>query len=122
MRRLTCIVCPKGCDIDVEVLGDGFETRGNQCVRGREYAISEMTNPKRSITSTVKTIFKEVPRLPVRTDVEIELKDIFPIMKELNTVKLDHAIHSGEIVVSNILGTGANIIATSDIYELLGVN
>lgn len=122
MKNLTCIVCPKGCNISVEALPKGYEISGNQCSRGKEYALNEMTNPRRSITSTVKTVFKEIPRLPVRTDEETELKNIFPIMEALNSVKIDHAIHTGEIVVLNILGTGVNIIATSDMYELLGVN
>lgn len=121
MKRLTCIICPRGCDLFVEQTQEGYEINGNQCSEGREYALNEMVNPKRSITSTVKTVYKEVPRLPVRTDKEIELRNIFGVMKELNRVELDHPIHSGEVIVTNILDTGANIIATSDMYELLGL-
>lgn len=122
MKKLTCIVCPKGCEITIESSSGGYEISGNQCSRGKEYAISEITNPKRSITSTVKTVYKEIPRLPVKTDRDIELKNIFPLMKELNKVEINHLVHSGEILVRNILNTGANIIATSDMYETLGVD
>ena len=119
MKKLTCIVCPKGCEICVKTSQEGYEISGNKCVRGKEYAINEMEYQKRSLCSTVKTIYKEVPRLPVRTDGEINLNDIFLIMRELNKVELIQPIHSGEVVVSNILNTGVNIIATSDMYELL---
>ena len=121
VKNITCIICPKGCDITVEMVENEFKISGNKCSRGKEYALNEMTNPRRSICSTVKTTYKEFPRLPVRTDKEIDIKDIFPVMKEINKVKIDHPVHGGEIIVSNILNTGVNIIATSDMYDLLGV-
>ena len=37
-----------------------------KCPKGKEYAINEMTDPRRSIATTVRTIFKECPVLPVR--------------------------------------------------------
>jgi CxxC motif-containing protein len=120
VKNITCIICPKGCDVTVEMVENEYRISGNKCIRGKEYALNEMTNPKRSICSTVKTIYKEFPRLPVRTDKEIDIKNIFPVMKEINKVKIDHPVHGGEIIVSNILNTGVNIIATSDMYDLLG--
>lgn len=120
MKKLTCIVCPKGCDITVESSEDSYEIKGNQCIRGKEYALNEMTNPKRSITSTVKTIYKEFPRLPVKTDKDVELNNIFLVMRVLNYVEVDHPLHSGEVVIPNILDTGVNIIASCDMYEVLG--
>lgn len=121
VKNITCIICPKGCDITVEMVENEYKISGNKCSRGKEYALNEMTNPKRSICSTVKTIYKEFPRLPVRTDKEIDIKDIFPVMREINKVEVNHPVHGGEIIVSNILNTGVNIIATSDMYDLLGV-
>jgi CxxC motif-containing protein len=120
VKNITCIICPKGCDVTVEMVENEYRISGNKCIRGKEYALNEMTNPKRSICSTVKTIYKEYPRLPVRTDKEIDIKNIFPVMKEINKLKIDHPVHGGEIIVSNILNTGVNIIATSDMYDLLG--
>ena len=119
MRNITCIICPKGCDISVEMIDEVYKITGNKCIRGKEYALNEMVNPKRSLCSTVKTIYKEFPRLPVKTDKEIDIINIFPVMKEINKVEINHPVHSGEIVVLNILNTGVNIIATSDMYDLL---
>jgi CxxC motif-containing protein len=121
MKKLTCIVCPKGCDLEIDMKNDEYIVTGNMCNRGKLYAINEMTNPMRSITTTIKTKFKTAPRLPVRTDKEIEVKTIFPIMQALDKVELDHLVHTGEVVVENVLDTGVNIIATSDLYELLEV-
>jgi CxxC motif-containing protein len=119
MKKLTCIICPKGCELLIEASEEGYGVEGNQCPKGKEYALCEIMNPKRSITSTVKTIYREVPRLPVRTDKDVALRDVFLVMKELNKIEISKPIHSGEVVVYNILDTGANIIATSDMYELL---
>lgn len=119
MKKLTCIVCPNGCELIVNKNNDQWTVTGNLCPRGRDFAINEMTNPKRSICSTVKTIFKEAPRLPVRTDGEIPLKDIFPLMRLLSTVVIDKRVHGGEIIIENALNTGINVIATSDMCYLL---
>lgn len=92
---------------------------GNLCKRGREFAISEITHPKRSLCTTVKTVFKGIPRLPVRTDNEIPLEEIFNVMKHINMVTLNQPVHTGEVVIENVCNTGANVIATSDAYEQL---
>lgn len=119
MKKLTCIVCPNGCELTVEKNKEEWVVTGNLCARGKDFAINEITNPKRSICSTVKTIYNEIPRLPVRTDGEIPLKDIFPLMKLLSTVVIDHSVHSGEIIIENVLNTGVNVISTSDMSYLL---
>jgi CxxC motif-containing protein len=120
MKNMTCIICPNGCLLEVDKHGEEFVVRGNMCPRGRDFGINEMTNPKRSICSTVKTSYKSVPRLPVRTDGEIPLDYIFRAMGEINGISLDHPVHRGEIIIKDILGTGVNIISTSDMYYLLG--
>lgn len=118
MKKLVCIVCPKGCNIEVSENGQDFDIIGNHCLRGKEYAVNEMTVPKRSITSTVRTSFKALPRLPVRTDRDIDIKNIFPVMKQLNKIVVEQPVHQGDILISNILGLGVNIISTLDMFVL----
>lgn len=120
MKSMTCIICPNGCLLEVDKQGEEFIVRGNMCKRGMEFGISEMTNPKRSICSTVKTSYKSVPRLPVKTDGEVPLDYIFRVMGEINDIELNHPVHGGEIIIKDVLGTGVNIISTSDMYYLLG--
>lgn len=66
MKELTCIGCPRGCTLKIERDGDGWSVTGNTCPRGREFAVSEMTAPRRTICSTVRTSFPGAPVLPVR--------------------------------------------------------
>ncbi|MBN4056672.1 MAG: hypothetical protein COA82_09860 [Alkaliphilus sp.] len=124
MRALICIACPVGCKLKVELrthqkeaLEDKWAVEGNLCDKGIEFAKNELTNPKRVICSTVKTIFKELPRLPVRTDGEIPKEQIFALMKEINLLVLEHPVTCGEVVLENVLNTGVNIIATMDMLD-----
>ena len=121
MNELTCIICPNGCSIKVTYDADGsIILSGNKCKRGESFAIEEMTCPKRSLTSTVKTSFKKARRLPVKTDRDIPLKDIFSVMSEINMVVLDRKVSVNDIIIENVCNLGANIVATSDTEYLLG--
>ena len=42
MSKLVCIVCPRGCTLQVEPEGDTFRVTGNSCKRGME-AINAVT-------------------------------------------------------------------------------
>ena len=54
---LTCIRCPMGCAIHVEMEnGQVVSVTGNTCPRGAEYAKSEATAPVRTVTSTVRAL------------------------------------------------------------------
>ena len=119
MKILTCIVCPNGCTITIDKAGDDFIVSGNMCRRGRDFAINEVTNPKRSVCSTVKTTIDKFPRLPVRTNGEVPMSLIFPVMNEISKVKVEKPVHSGEKIIENVLGTGIDVIAASDIYLVL---
>lgn len=117
MKKLTCIVCPNGCSLSVYKNEDGeWLVEGNKCPKGKKFAVEEMTSPVRSVCSTVKTIYKEIPRLSVRTNGEIPLNLIFDVMKEINEVTINKPLHNGDIVLENVLNTGINLIATSDMY------
>ena len=114
-RELVCIVCPRGCTLKIDEENGEFAVSGNSCKRGKDFAISEMTEPKRTICSTVKTVFPDVPVLPVRVSAEIPKDRIFDVMKEINSFLLEKHVSRGEAVIKNVLGLGVDIIATSDI-------
>lgn len=119
MECMTCIICPNSCSLTVSFEEGRYVIEGNLCNRGREFAINEVTNPKRSVCSTIKTIYNKIPRLPVRTDGEVSLKYVFDIIAHINSVLLDYPVHTGDVIIRDVCGTGINIIATSDAYELL---
>ncbi|HYE83747.1 MAG TPA: DUF1667 domain-containing protein [Clostridia bacterium] len=114
-KTVTCTICPIGCSI--EVSGDkssasGYLISGNSCKRGEGYAIAEVTNPTRVLTSTMKLKDSGLKRLPVRTDKPIPKEMIFACMKEINSIEVDSPIKLGAIVIKDILSTGANVISS----------
>jgi CxxC motif-containing protein len=115
---ITCITCPLGCTIAVKKKGDDYEVSGNECKKGKKYAIQELTNPVRSITSTVKTVFNDFPRLPVKTDKEVPLQDIFIFMEQINTVVVEKRVKPGALVLKGMKDTDVNLVATGDMSEL----
>ena len=117
MKELVCIVCPNGCKLTVKGEGDNFEVFGAKCPRGKAYAITEMTAPKRSVTTTVKTIFDEARVLPVRTNGEIPKEKIFDLMKEIKKFVLNKRVKRGDVIIKNVIDSGVDIISTSNILD-----
>ena len=114
MKELICIVCPKGCHLKANE-ESGFTVTGNGCPRGAEYARTELTNPTRVVTSTVRCEGGAYPRCPVKTDQAIPKTLIFDAMKALNGITLTAPVHMGDVVVENVCGTGVNFVATQDL-------
>ena len=117
MKELVCIVCPRGCTMRIDGEGENMKITGNSCKRGLAFAQSEMTEPKRTICSTVKTDFPEIPVIPVRVSCDIPKDRIFDVMKEINSVTVSAPVGRGDKIIENVLGLGADVIATSDILK-----
>ena len=113
-RNLTCIVCPIGCELHVTLDEDGRikNVSGNTCKRGLAYAEAECTHPTRTVTSTVLCEGGAV--LPVKTSAAIPKELIFSVMKELNRAKAPSDAKIGDIIIKNVLDTGADIVATAN--------
>ncbi len=114
MPSFTCIVCPNGCRISAEFKDGDYVFSGHKCARGIAFARAELTAPMRSVTTTVRTAFPEAPALPVRTNGEIP-KELLPaFIRTLASLVVTKKVGIGETVVADILGTGCDVIATSD--------
>lgn len=114
-KELICIVCPKGCHLKVDA--EAKSVTGNGCPRGFEYGINEVTNPVRVITSTVKVQNGELPVVPVKTTNAIPKELNFKCMEEINKVIINAPVKIGDIVIQNVLGTGADIVVTRNVKE-----
>lgn len=117
MREMTCIVCPNGCSLRAEEKNGTWVVIGNQCKRGEGFAIGEITHPMRTICSTVRTVFPEVPVIPVRVSAEIPKERIFDVMHEINQIVADKICGIGDVIIENVLGLGVNVIVTSDVLK-----
>ena len=112
MKELTCIVCPRGCRLKVD---DNMEVTGNACPRGKIYAINELTNPTRTITSSIRVTNRPWVLVSVKTDKPVPKDKMFEVMEEINKLTVAAPTRIGQIVKENILGLDSNIIITKDI-------
>jgi len=115
--ELLCIVCPIGCRLRVEEGAKGLIVSGNQCSRGIDFAMAEITRPTRTLTTTVRTSFPGVPVLPVRTSGEIPKGKIRDAMRFINGITVNQLLGIGQIIAENMLDLGVNVIVTSNILR-----
>lgn len=113
MKELICITCPKGCHLKVE---EGtLKVSGNGCPRGITYAQNELTDPKRTVTTTVAIEGAEICRCPVKTSIPVPKDMMADIVAELKKYTLTAPVKIGDVVVSDILQSGADIVVCRDI-------
>ena len=112
-RILTCIVCPRGCTLKVELSEENsvISVTGNACKRGVIYAENECTHPKRTVTSTVKCLDGAV--VACKTSDTVPKESVFDVMKAINTVRANNDLQIGDVIIENVLGLGVNVVATS---------
>lgn len=115
MKELICILCPNGCALSVADAQSEMIVTGQKCKRGQEFAITETTKPTRTLCTTVKTSFPEMPVLPVRSATAIPKERIFDVMAVINRVVITEALGCGTPVITDVLGLGIDIVATASL-------
>ena len=114
MRDMICIVCPKGCHLQVDEQND-YAVKGNACPRGVEYGRTECVNPTRVLTSTVVAEGGLHRRLPVKSDKPLPKGLLFDVMALLDSVRVTAPVHVGDVILKNVMDTGVNIVAARNL-------
>ena len=108
--RFTCIVCPLSCAVEVEVEdGKVIDVRGHTCPRGKEWAIEEITNPKRVVMSVVPVEGGAIPTVSVKTAEPVPKEKIPELMEFLAKLRLKAPVKIGDVVAE---WEGIKIVAT----------
>lgn len=114
IRELTCINCPLGCLLTVELDGDEIKNiSGYTCPRGKNYAEKEVVNPMRIVTSTVKVEGGKRERVSCKTAHDIPKSKIDDVMREINAAVAQAPVVIGEVLIRDVAGTGVDVVATS---------
>ena len=116
IKNLTCIECPKGCCLDVEVDEQGLviSVSGNECEKGGAYGRAEVENPMRILTSSVLAEGLVLKMIPVRTSGPISRDRIFEAMEEIKRIRVRKDVKAGESIADNFLNLGVGLISTRD--------
>lgn len=106
--KTTCIMCPLGCELNIERNGQEIKVTGNTCIRGEQYAKAEMTNPVRNISSLVRVGEKVVP---VKSSMPIPKVSIEAVLNEISKLNLTKVPPIGTVIIKNVLNLGVDIIS-----------
>ena len=112
--EMTCIVCPMGCRLTVDKADGKYVVRGNGCRRGADYAVQEATNPMRTLTSLVRVEGGAEPLCPVKTTSPISKSVIGAALQAVKAARADAPVKIGDVIVRDIAGTGADLVATAN--------
>ena len=114
-RNLTCIGCPLGCSLSVQIENEQVvSVSGNTCPRGDAYARKEVTNPTRIVTSTVRVAGANGGMVSCKTQEDIPRNMIFDVVNALKDVEVNPPVRIGDVLVENVAGTGVNVVATKN--------
>lgn len=119
VRKLTCICCPRGCQMEAR-LSDGVVTSvtGNSCPRGDAYARKEVTAPTRVVTSTVPVSGQragEPAAVSVKTADGVPKGSIFKVILALKQAHPTAPVHIGDVIIPDVCGTGVDVVATKNV-------
>ncbi|RLI92222.1 MAG: hypothetical protein DRO65_00345 [Candidatus Altiarchaeales archaeon] len=116
-KKFVCIVCPNSCEIYVSVneKNEILKLEGNLCPRGEDYVRKELKAPERVVTSTVKVRDGNMPLVSVKTSKPIPKEKIFEVMEEIRKLEVRAPIKIGDVLLKNIAGTSADLVATKNV-------
>jgi CxxC motif-containing protein len=125
-KELTCVRCPNGCTIVVELDGNGkilVDADGKLAIRketackmGDEWAKQEIENPMRTIASSIPVEGGDSLMVSVRTNRPIPLAKIMEVMGEIRKKTLKAPVTINDVIIANPAGTDTDIIATRDVH------
>ncbi len=118
-ENIVCIGCPMGCAVTLNI-NDNLEVAsitGHKCKDGVKYALEEYRNPVRVLTTTVLTERGHQPLLPVRTVLPIPKTKLADGARILAKVRVKPPLKIGDVVFSELLDSGVDVVATSTLQN-----
>lgn len=112
-RELTCINCPKSCRLTAVMDGDTIvRIEGAECRRGTTYAREEITDPRRTVTTTVHIRGATPALLPVRTSEPVPKGRVAAVLAVARALSVEAPVTAGQVLIANVAGSGSALIAT----------
>lgn len=118
-KHFTCVICPLGCEIDVELQnGNVVSMEESKCEKGKEFVLQELEEAMRILTTTVPVKGAKWAMLPVRTDKPIPKRLLSKVIEQLANIELHAPVKMYHVVVKDVAGTDANIVATRNMKKV----
>jgi len=118
-NKIICVSCPIGCRMTVQSKdGKITSVTGNTCPKGIKYAEEEFINPLRILPTTVKVIDGELSLVSVKTEKAISKRLLLKAMVEIAEIEVNAPVKIGQVIKSDLLGTGVSLVATRNIKRV----
>ena len=112
-RKITCIICPRGCAMTATVEGGRVAVTGNTCPKGEEYAVNECLHPVRTVTATIRVVNRPNTMVSVKTEIPVPKEQMMDVMTALRATEVNAPLAIGDVVLYNVCGS--NIVVTKEI-------
>ena len=118
----TCILCPRGCHLTAEwTVNEQNEktvaVTGNFCPRGIKYATEEMTQPMRTVTTSVYVEGGDEKMVSVKTSDTVPKAKIDEVLACARQIKATAPLFVGDVLIENVAGTGCDLVATRKVVR-----
>jgi CxxC motif-containing protein len=128
---MVCFICPKSCRLtvtnDSNTVANGSNTvnndsnavivENNRCPRGVEFARKELTDPERSLTSTMRVTNGALPLVSVRSDAPVKKGELKDVVKLLDSMTVEAPVAGGQVLLPLAGKNRINIIATRTVEK-----
>ena len=112
-RELACIVCPSSCVLDVDIKDGSIKVSGNICEKGVEFVTTELSDPVRVLTTTVK--ISSGGLLPVRSKTTVKKSEMKTLVSQLKDIIITPPVTIGQIIVDNFGKNAVDIVASENV-------
>ena len=96
--ELTCVVCPNGCLLTVWEEGGKTHVEGAACRNGIRYGETELTDPRRVLTTSVAVKGGVLPLVSVRSTAPIQKRFLKDAVAALKHISVDAPVRIGDLV------------------------
>jgi CxxC motif-containing protein len=115
--RMTCLLCPAGCELEVRDEGGRIEVSGQECDKGAGFAESEVRSPMRNLATSVPIRGSRTRMVSVRLSGPVPRDRVFPVLDAIAVLRPEAPVRRGQVLIADILGTGVDVIATRTVEE-----
>ncbi|MEG0767279.1 MAG: DUF1667 domain-containing protein [Clostridia bacterium] len=114
-KDMVCIVCPVGCRLKAQRIGEDVTVEGYSCKRGLQYAKQEFLCPMRTVTSSVRTLHGERLVCAVKTAGQVPKERIPQVLEAIRALRVEAPIRQGQVLIEDTADTGVRLVATASV-------
>jgi CxxC motif-containing protein len=114
---MVCFICPKSCLLSVQEANGEIRVENNRCPRGIEFAVKELREPERTLTSAIRVNNGVLPLASIRSENPVKKTELKGLVKYFDGITIDAPVSTGQILFSGIGKNSVNIIATRSVAE-----